>query len=168
MCHTLKPMSAFSIWFLVTTTILILKSRSCERRKVCLELSVYNVRIELCCPFRSPSNPVPLEKPLLIIWVYCHTTPTFGGSFVGFINSFPNTCLRRGERSLISRPRPLIRPISSSNHKFSHFELAEKTSSKKSWKSIWKITDRITRVIWGLLMSFILNVFLLWRWCPLS
>ena len=168
LCHTLKPMSAFSIWFLVTTTILILKSRSCERQRVCLELSVYNVRIELCCPFRSPSNPVPLEKPLLIIWVYCHTTPTFGDSFVGFINSFPNTCLRRGERSLISRPRPLIRPISSSNHKFSHFELAEKTSSKKSWKINRENNGPKNALFEGLLMSFILNVFLLWRWCPLS
>ena len=132
MCHTLKPLNAFSIWFLVTTTILIHKSRSCERQRVCLELSVYNVRIELCCPFRSPSNPVPLEKPLLIIWVYCHTTPTFGGSFVGFINSFPNTCLRRGRGPWSPGHALLLDQFPRQIISFSH--LAEKTSSKKSWK----------------------------------
>ena len=83
-----------------------------------------------------PLNPVSdlktLPSPLLIIWVYCHTTPTFlERSFVGFINSFPNTCLSKKKRFNRPGPRPLIRPISYSIRQLFHTPIIPLTEGRK-------------------------------------
>ena len=113
-----------------------------------------------CCPFRSPSNPVPLEKPLLIIWVYCHTTPTFLGGFLcrlhQLLSKHVSSHRRRGPWSpghalLLDQFPRQFRGLFIS---FSHFEVwndrkNEQQKVLETWKRksislcIWtKITDR--------------------------